>query len=142
MNKPALRLIAALVALTAVQTACFNSYTISTDELSNLDSSHIARSVVVKDDSGMDVTVSATTPIKVQTAARQFSVSPFNFALTESQLVAPDYDLLLSREDVTGAVVSEFNPTKTWTLAAGGLLAAVGTFVLIGASSGSSTVGN
>ena len=136
MNKPALRLIAGLVALTAVQTACYNRYNISTDELTNLDSSHIARSVVVKDNAGMDIAVSATTPIKVQTAASEFSVSPFNFALTESQLVAPDYDLLLSREDVTGAVVSEFNPAKTWSLAAGGA------FVLIGASSGSSSVGN
>ena len=142
MNKPALRLVAGLVALTAVQTACYNRYNISTDELTNLDSSHIARSVVVKDNAGMDIAVSATTPIKVQTAASEFSVSPFNFALTESQLVAPDYDLLLSREDVTGAVVSEFNPAKTWSLAAGGLLAAVGAFVLIGANSGSSSVGN
>ena len=142
MNKPALRLIAGLVALTAVQTACYNRYNISTDELTNLDSSHIARSVVVKDSNGVDVSVSATTPIKVQTATSEFSVSPFNFALTESQLVAPDYDLLLSREDVTGAVVSEFNPTKTWSIAAGGLLAAVGAFVLIGASSGDNTVAN
>lgn len=142
MNKPALRLIAGLAALTAAQTACYNRYIISTDELSNLDSSHIARSVVVKDSNGADVSVSATTPIKVQTATSQFSVSPFNFALTEIQLVAPDYDLLLSREDVTGAVVSEFNSTKTWSIAAGGLLAAVGAFVLIGASSGDSTVGN
>lgn len=142
MNKPALRLVAGLVALTAVQTACFNRYNISTDELSNLDSSHIARSVTVKDSNGMDVAVSATTPIKVQTAGKEYSVSPFNFALTETQLVAPDYDLLLSREDVTGAVVSEFNPTKTWSLAAGGLLAAVGAFIFIGASSGDGGVGN
>ena len=141
MNKPALRLIAALVALTAVQTACYNRYTISTDELSNLDSTHIARSVVVKDDSGMDVTVSATTPIKVQTATSEFSVSPFNFALTESQLVAPDYDLLLSREEVTGAVVSEFASSKTWSIAAGGLLAAIGAFVLISADAGADGTG-
>lgn len=141
MNKPALRLIAALVSLTAVQTACYNRYTISTDELTNLDSSHIARSVVVKDESGMDVTVSATTPIKVKTATSEFSVSPFNFALTESQLVAPDYDLLLSREEVTGAVVSEFASSKTWSIAGGGLLAAVGAFVLISVSARSDGTG-
>jgi hypothetical protein len=138
MKTPVFRLVAGLLAVAAVQTACYNRYRISTDELTKLDSAHISKEVVVTDSTGQSVTVGSTTPIRVLTQSGEtYSVTPFNFALTDSQLVAPDYDLLLARSNVREAEVAQFAAGKTWGLVAGGIAAAVGSFVLITVVAGS-----
>lgn len=128
MNGKLLRLTAALLSLSVMQLACYNSYRIPTDELERLESGNIAEYVTVETGEG-PISVRATTPISVETVdGRRYSISPFNFALSDQQLVAPDYDLLLARNDIAGARVSQFNKGRTIGLVVGALAAAGGAF--------------
>lgn len=131
------RFVAPLALVAFGQLACYNAYTISTSELEKLQSGNIAEYVVVESDEG-PVSVRATTPIAVETTdGQRYNVTPFNFSLSESQLVAPDYDLLLARDSVSGARVSEFSKGKTIGLVLGAVAAAAGSFVAITVLAGS-----
>ncbi len=127
MNRSVLRLVTPLVLVAFAQLACYKSYTITTEQLADLQSSAIAESVTMSTDSG-DVEVSATTPIRVFTDGETLSVSPFNFTMNETNLIAPDYDLLLQRSQITGARVQEFSKGRTIGLIVGAVLVAGGAF--------------
>jgi len=140
MNRTITRWITPLVLLcfSALTAGCYNKYTITTDELEKLSSGNIAETVTVETDSG-PVEVRATTPIEVVTNdGRRHAVTPFNFALSSQQLVAPDYDLLLARDQVENARVSEFNKGATIGVIVGSVLAAAGAFVAVSVLAGSS----
>ena len=144
MKPAALRIAAVLAGVAITQVACYNSYRITPDELGKLQSGNTAESVTVTTEKG-DVKVGATTPITVLTAGgEERSVSPFNFIISDTQLVAPDYDLLVPRDQVEGAKVLEFAKGKTALLIAGSILAAAGSFAAISifADSGSGVGGN
>jgi hypothetical protein len=83
------------------------------------------------------VKVNTASPLKVVTKdGVAHRVTPFNFAMTGSQLVSPDYDLLLSINDVEGAEVQTFSGWKTGITIGGGIVAAVATFVVISLTAG------
>ena len=130
MNRSVLRLVTPLVLIAFVQLACYKSYTITTEQLAELQSSAIAESVTMQTESG-PVEVSATTPITVFTVDRNESVSPFNFTMNEANLIAPDYELLLFRDEITGARVQEFSKGRTIGLIVGAVLAAGGAFAAV-----------
>lgn len=131
MKDHALRVLVALILLSFVHLGCYNRYRISTDELERLQSTFIGATETVQSGE-REIAMSATTPIRVVTEdGRRHSISPFNFVLSETQLVSPDYDLLLSRESLVGADVSEFAPGKTIALISTVTLAAVAGFVLL-----------
>lgn len=136
MNGKSLRLTATICAIAFAQLACYNRYRIPTEELERLESGNIAEFVTVSTDQG-DVTVRATTPIEVEAGGERYNISPFNFALSDQQLVAPDYDLLLSRDAITGARVSQFAKGRTIGLVVGSVLAAGGAFAAISLLAGS-----
>jgi len=82
----------------------------------------------------VSVAVSTSNPIRVVTnGGEQFRVTPFNFEMTQTQLVSPEYDLLLSLDQVEGAEVKDFSTWKTVATIAGATVASVGTFVAISA---------
>ncbi len=56
-------------------------------------------------------------------------VTPFNFAMDDVQLVSPEYNLLLSLDNVEGAEVREFSTWKTAGTIAGVTMLTVGAFV-------------
>lgn len=56
-------------------------------------------------------------------------VTPFNFMMSDQQLVSPEYDLLLGLDEVEGAEVREFSTWKTIATIAGVSAVAIGTFV-------------
>lgn len=62
-------------------------------------------------------------------------VTPFNFMMSEQQLVAPEYDLLVSTDRVKGAEVREFSTWKTIGMIAGVSAVTIGTFVGISLTS-------
>ena len=62
-------------------------------------------------------------------------VTPFNFMMSEQQLVAPEYDLLVSLDNVKGAQVREFSTWKTIGMIAAVSAASIGTFVGISLTS-------
>jgi hypothetical protein len=137
MQSKVYRLVAMLLALSVFQLACYSKYTITTDQLEQLESDNIAESVTIDSDSG-PIQVSATTPVQVRDVdGVRYSISPFNFALGDRQLVAPDYDLLLPRDRIADARVSEFAKGRTIGLIVGSLVAAGGAFALVSILAGS-----
>jgi hypothetical protein len=56
-------------------------------------------------------------------------VTPFNFMMSEQQLVSPEYDLLMALDSVKGAKVREFSTWKTVGTIAGVSAVTIGTFV-------------
>ena len=78
------------------------------------------------------VNISTANTVKVLTAdGDELRVTPFNFIMSQTQLVSPDYDLLLPLSQVEGAEVREFSTWKTVATAAGATLVTVGAFVAI-----------
>jgi hypothetical protein len=130
------RLTALILALCVFQLACYNKYSISTEQLETLSSGNIAEVVTVQSSEG-DVFVRASTPVEIRTTQGNFSITPFNFSLGEQQLVAPDYDLLINRSEITDARVSEFSKGRTIALAVGSVVAAGAAFALVSLLAGS-----
>lgn len=79
-----------------------------------------------------EVDVSASNAIKVVTTSGDQRVTPFNFIMSAGQLVSPEYDVLVSLNDVEGAKVQEFSTWKTIGTIVGVSAVAIGTFVAIG----------
>ena len=78
------------------------------------------------------VPVSTANALRVVTIDNQtHRVTPFNFIMSDSQLVSPEYDLLLSLDQVTGAKVKRFSTGKTVATIVGVTLLTVGTFAAI-----------
>lgn len=83
------------------------------------------------------VLVNTASPMFVVTQDDQRNrVTPFNFAVTDTQVVSPDYDLLLPMDDVKGGEVQTFSPWKTTFLLTGVTAVAVGLFVGIQVAGG------
>ncbi|MFT4703840.1 MAG: hypothetical protein ACI81R_001533 [Bradymonadia bacterium] len=131
MNRSTLRLISPLVVIAFLQLACYKSYTITTDELEQLQSSNIAESVTLPTADG-EVEVSVATPITLQIAdGENHRLSPFNFTMNESNLIAPDYNLLVTRSNIEGARVQQFSKGRTIALIVGSIVAAGGLFAVV-----------
>lgn len=77
------------------------------------------------------VEVSTGNAVQVVTKTGKERVTPFNFIMSGGQLVSPEYDLLVSLNDVDGAEVREFSTWKTVGTIVGVSAVAVGTFVAI-----------
>ena len=76
------------------------------------------------------VPISTTNSVKVVTqGGEELRVTPFNFIMSDSQLVSPEYDLLMPLSDVAGAEVKQFSTWKTVATIAGVTAVSVGTFV-------------
>ncbi len=76
------------------------------------------------------VRLNTASPLRVITTDGVYHrVTPFNFAMTDSQLVSPDYDLLLAIDQVDGAEVQTFSGWKTGLFIGGSVAAAVAIFV-------------
>lgn len=83
------------------------------------------------------VVVNTASPLNVVTQnGQRLRVTPFNFAVTDTQLVSPDYDLLLAIDDVAGAEIQTFSGWKTAALITGALSVGVGLFVGIALTAG------
>ncbi len=80
----------------ALGTGCFNTYRFAPKEFKKLQTTEkIPRTVVSK--KGRQIVVERTTPIFVRsTGGRRYRITPFNFKMTQTQLVASDRDYLLS----------------------------------------------
>jgi hypothetical protein len=76
------------------------------------------------------VPVSTANPVNVVTKnGETFRVTPFNFMMSEQQIVSPEYDLLLSLDQVEGGEVRQFSTWKTVGTIVGVSAVAIGTFV-------------
>ena len=85
----------------------------------------------------LTVRLNTASPLRVITNDGAYHrVTPFNFAMTDSQLVSPDYDLLLPIDSVDGAEVQTFSGWKTGLFIGGAVATAVATFVVISVTAG------
>jgi hypothetical protein len=154
------RLVALLAAAGFITTACFSSHQISLRELEKLQTGFEAEQTYVATDGCADtqrlsneppvdgrdpvtgcrvVAVGPTNTLHVHTRDdTEYRITPFNFTLGETQLVSPDYDLLLSREALDYAEVETFSTGRTIAVIAGLTAAAVGTFLVISLTAGES----
>ncbi len=120
------RLFAVATLLCFAQLACYNTYTISKGELEKLESGQERESVTIESTDGESVQISPETPLEVQVAGgTSFRITPYNFLLSDTQLVSPDYDLLLDASLVESAQVREISYGKTFGMV-GAIVVGVG----------------
>ena len=118
-----------MTVLMVAQVGCYNTYNVSLDELSKADERGLKSggAVKVKAASGEEIVVSRNTKIGItDRTGKYFPVSPFNFTLSRTQLIAPDEDLLISVPDIATGNVKQVSGGKTALLVAGGVLAIMG----------------
>ena len=95
---------------------------------------------VVKSVGGSAVSVDAQTALYVRSVGgRRYQVTPFNFKLTDSQLVASDRDTLLMVNELETYEVDHLSTWKTVLLLAGAAGAVAGIIVGVIISADSST---
>ena len=88
------KLVALLVVLTFGSFACYTSYHISMDQLKELQASDQAVKIVDTEE-GKKVEVSQNTKLFVRAVdGKRWPITPFNFKVTNSQLVASDRDYI------------------------------------------------
>ena len=120
-------------------TGCYNTYTFEREEFSKLQRMDRPE-MVVKSVGGNSVSVDANTSLYVRSVGgRRYQVTPFNFKLTESQLVASDRDTLLMVNELKSYEVDHVSTWKTVLLLAGAAGAVAGIIVGVIISADSST---
>ncbi|MGM0575786.1 MAG: hypothetical protein ACQEXJ_08670 [Myxococcota bacterium] len=119
--------LAALVAVSA--SGCFNTYELEKEEFAELQRpDEIPK--VVESREGQEVLVDRGTKLQVvSTGGREYAVTPFNFKMTQSQLVASDRDTLLMLEEVEDYEVQHLSTGKTVALISAGVVAVAGIIV-------------
>ena len=113
----------------ATSLGCFNTYRVSPEEFKKLQSTEkIPRTITSK--AGKSLAVERTTNIWVRsTGGRRYRITPFNFKMTPTQLVASDRDYLLSIGEIKSYEVDFLSTPLTVALisvgvaVAGGLIA-------------------
>lgn len=123
------KLLATTVALglLGLQIGCYNTYSVSLEELEKVQEGGQTSAVPLKTAEGEEAVVTENTKIGVtSTDGAYYPISPFNFTLTRGQLVAPDEDTLLARDQIATGNVKLVSGTKTALLVAAGVAAIVG----------------
>ena len=135
------RFVAASMALifAMAATGCYNTYTFEREEFAKLQNPS-TQEAVVQSVGGSAVSVDPQTNVYVRSVGgRRYQVTPFNFKLTESQLVASDRDTLLMVNELQSYEVDHLSTWKTALLLAGAAGAVAGIIVGVIISAGSST---
>lgn len=120
---------------------CYNTYTVSKEEFEKLQRvPDGARQTTIQDGEGQAVAVSDSTKLYARSVGgRRYPVTPFNFKVTGSQLVASDRDTLLAVDGIASYEVDHLSTWKTVGLVSIGVAAAAGVIVAIIFTAGSKT---
>ena len=109
---------------------CYNTYSLEREEFSKLQRPDESGTAKVSSKKGADLTVTRDSSLYVRSeGGRRYPITPFNFKVTSSQLVAPDRDHILMLDQVRSYEVDIPSANKTIALIAGGALAAAGLVV-------------
>jgi hypothetical protein len=118
-------------------TGCFNTYQVSQEEFARLQASEEIP-LAVTAVSGSKVLVDKDTNLFVRSVGgRRYPVTPFNFKMTSSQLVASDRDTLLALGEIDKFEVDLFSDTQTIILITAGVAAVAGLIVITAVTAGS-----
>lgn len=130
-------LITAATFLASALSGCFNTYRVTPEEFAKLQASDEIP-LAVDTVSGEKVLVDRDTNIFVRSVGgRRYPVTPYNFKMTSSQLVASDRDTLLALGEIDKYEVDLFSDTQTIILIAAGVAAVAGLIVITAVTAGS-----
>ncbi len=130
-------LITAATFLASALTGCFNTYRVTPEEFAKLQASEEVP-LAVDTVGGEKVLVDRDTNIFVRSVGgRRYPVTPFNFKMTSSQLVASDRDTLLALGEIDKYEVDLFSDTQTIILISAGVAAVAGLIVITAITAGS-----
>ncbi|HOI09729.1 MAG TPA: hypothetical protein PK313_04540 [Myxococcota bacterium] len=137
------RVVALTVAVAFFSLGCYNTYYIPRSELGTLQEAPEAGNATVTDDKGQGVQVDDETRLFVRSkGGKRYPITPFNFKMTESQLVASDRDYILDLGELKeSAEVDHMSNWKTGLWIAGGVAVAatiIGLIAWASATSGGS----
>lgn len=119
--------------------ACFNTYDVPREEFEKLQASDDVP-LTVKSKAGEDVLVDRDTNIFVRSVGgRRYPVTPFNFKMTSSQLVASDRDTLLALGEIEDYEVDHFSELQTGLLIGAGVAAVTALIVVTALTAGTKT---
>jgi hypothetical protein len=103
-----------MLATMITQVGCYNTYNLTLDELGKAQEGGTNAAVKVKTDSGQEIVVTENSKIGVTTkGGAYFGISPFNFTMTRGQIIAPDEDLLLAKQNIATGNVKQVSGAKT-----------------------------
>ena len=156
---------AVLLAFSALTTGCYNHYEVPQDEFRKLQSAkslgedsalqkklspeEVARlanrgendMVSVQSVKGTPVAVGRETKVFVRSVGgRRYQVTPFNFNMAGSQLVASDRDTLLPMSELAAFEVDHFSSGKTGAAIGGAAAVAAGFIVVLFLVAGTKSV--
>jgi len=135
-----LRFVSLITAATFIASAlsgCFNTYRVSPEEFARLQGSDEIP-LAVQSVGGEKVLVERETNIFVRSVGgRRYPVTPYNFKMTSSQLVASDRDTLLALGEIDKYEVDLFSDTQTIILISAGVAAVAGLIVITAITAGS-----
>lgn len=135
-----LRFVSLITAATFIASAlsgCFNTYRVSPEEFARLQGSDEIP-LAVQSVGGEKVLVERETNIFVRSVGgRRYPVTPYNFKMTSSQLVASDRDTLLALGEIDQYEVDLFSDTQTIILISAGVAAVAGLIVITAITAGS-----
>jgi hypothetical protein len=120
---------------------CYNTYRVDRDEFAKLQRKPDDTNVVtITDVEKKQVAVEESTSLYVRsTGGRRYPVTPFNFRISQTQLVASDRDTLLAVNGIESYEVDHLSTWKTVLLASGGAAVAAGVILAIIFTSGQKT---
>jgi hypothetical protein len=123
-----LRSVAVALLVTFTTVGCYNTYYLKQETFAGLQRSD-ATAVNVTDNGGESVQVSDDSKLFARSmGGRRYQITPFNFKMTKSQLVASDRDYILMLDEVESYEVDKLSTWKTVGLISLGV-AAVGGFI-------------
>ena len=106
------RVIAIAVVVSFTMAGCYSTYVIPRSELDKLQNSETNKEAV-KDVDGNSVQVNDDTHLFVRSkGGKRYPITPFNFKMTESQLVASDRDYILDLNGLEDR--AEVDHASTW----------------------------
>jgi len=106
---------------------CYTTYVVPQAEFEKLQVFPEDRRAVVQAQDGSGVEVTEETPVYVRSAGgRRYAVTPFNFKMTSTQLVASDRDTLLALGDIGSFEIDHLSVGLTATVIATGVAAVAG----------------
>ncbi|MCC6623178.1 MAG: hypothetical protein IT385_18105 [Deltaproteobacteria bacterium] len=115
---------------------CFNTYDVPREEFEKLQASEQVPLAVASLE-GEQVLVDRDTNIFVRSVGgRRYPVTPFNFKMTSSQLVASDRDTLLALGEIAEYEVDHFSEVQTGLLIGAGVLAVTALIVVTALTAG------
>ena len=137
------RVAGSLTILLFLSAACYNTYYISREQLKELQMAEKGDREVVKSVDGEEVVVEADTRLAVRSeGGRKYPITPFNFTVTQTQLVASDRDTLLALSELRDeAEVQHLSTWKTVGLISLGVAAAAGLVVGLVLTGGEKSLG-